>query len=87
MPSPTKRCPRCRKALPLDALGVDRSTKGGLATYFRRCSNAYKRTWAVANPEKVAASQRKWRLANRAGTWMGWRANERHAMPQGQLVC
>lgn len=62
-----KTCSRCHESKPLDAFGVDRSTKDGLNRRCRECTNSSSREknqkWRKANPEKRREQSRKYRAA------------------------
>lgn len=64
--TPTKCCTKCQREYP--ATGAffppDRRCADGLKHHCRECSRAYQSQWRKSNPNKIAASKRRYRERN-----------------------
>lgn len=59
LPDGHKRCPRCKRILPLTDFWVDRGARWqNKKTYCKECSNAYHREWARKQRERRAVHAR-----------------------------
>jgi len=56
-----KRCPKCDCTKPLAAFYRDKTRKDGVQRVCKPCTNRAAKEWARANPDKAAASIRKYR--------------------------
>ena len=62
----TKRCPKCKRSLPLTEFSKNRSRPDGLQVWCKSCSVSIVQTWK-ADPENKAR-QREYNIKNRYGT-------------------
>lgn len=58
----TRTCRKCGERKPLDAFGPARTGRGGINSRCRRCHNEASSAWGRANPLRVAARARRWRV-------------------------
>jgi len=52
-----RMCTTCRRCLPIEAMGRDRSRPDGVAARCLECARAYSREWRARNPERARAHQ------------------------------
>lgn len=71
-----KKCPKCLCWKPLQAFNKHRKKKYGRDSYCRVCNNSASAAWREANPERMAALNKKWSEANperAAASCKAWR--------------
>lgn len=63
--SSAKRCPTCKKILPLSDFGKDRRRPSKLKTYCKKCSVIRTQNWTLKNKQKKLDYDKTYRAANR----------------------
>lgn len=60
MPMTTKRCPDCKKDLPLSAFGLNAQTADGLNYYCKEHARRRQAKWVKKNPAKARAIRKRY---------------------------
>ena len=81
-----KTCSKCKSAKPTTEFNKNVSSRDGLCSSCKACSNLANAAWRAANPSKAKANSDKWRTANPEKIRDG-NAKWRNANPEKARAC